>query len=39
MLRRLEIKLRQSNKKVAEIRILKKFGHYLPIAEFLINTI
>lgn len=32
---RLEMKLRQTNKKVAEICVIKKFGHYLPIAEFL----
>lgn len=32
---RLEMKFRQSNKKVAEICVIKKFGHYLPIAEFL----
>mgnify|MGYP001255767982 CR=1 FL=1 len=32
---RLEMKLRQSNITVAEMCVIKKFGHYLPIAEFL----
>ena len=29
------MKLRSANIKIAQLCIIKKFGHYLPIAEFL----
>lgn len=31
----IDMKLRSANKKIAELCVIKKFGHYLPIAEFL----
>ena len=30
-----ELKLRSSNIKIAKLCVIKKFGHYLPISEFL----
>ena len=32
---RIELKFRSQNIKAAELCVIKKFGHYLPIAEFL----
>jgi len=34
-LERLELKLRSSNINIAKLCVIKKFGHYLPISEFL----
>ena len=31
----INMKLRSANKRIAHICVMKKFGHYLPIAEFL----
>ena len=31
----IDMKLRSANIKIAELCVIKKFGHYLPIAEFL----